>query len=143
MSEDRHGWRKELTTHRGKCQLVGDDLFVTNVTGWPTASRTVAPFDPGQGNQSGTLTERLDAVEMGLQGRLYRRDVAPFRRDRFHIADLASPPIAADQTGSLCALRRTASTISGLRTSTNWAPGEICGQAALKALRMRRHHTFR
>jgi enolase len=38
------GW-KELTDLIGKkCQLVGDDLFVTNVTRLPTASRTAAPI---------------------------------------------------------------------------------------------------
>jgi enolase len=44
MSEDdMDGW-KELTDLIGKkCQLVGDDLFVTNVTRSPTASRTAAP----------------------------------------------------------------------------------------------------
>lgn len=66
MSEDdMDGW-KELTDAIGdKCQLVGDDLFVTNV------KRLAEGIDAGRANsilikvnQIGTLTETLAAVEM-------------------------------------------------------------------------------
>jgi len=66
MSEDdMDGW-KELTDLIGKkCQLVGDDLFVTNV------KRLAEGIKAGRGNsilikvnQIGTLTETLAAVEM-------------------------------------------------------------------------------
>ena len=87
MSEDdMDGW-KELTDLIGsKCQLVGDDLFVTNVT------RLADGIKNGRANsilvkvnQIGTLTETLERGRDGLQGRLHRRDVAPLRRDRgFH-----------------------------------------------------------
>jgi enolase len=69
MSEDdMDGW-KELTDLIGKkCQLVGDDLFVTNV------SRLADGIKAGRGNsilikvnQIGTLTETLAAVEMAKQ----------------------------------------------------------------------------
>jgi enolase len=66
MSErDWEGW-KLLTDRIGKrCQLVGDDLFVTNV------QYLKKGIDMGAGNsilvkvnQIGTLTETLDAIEM-------------------------------------------------------------------------------
>src|SRR3954467_4293309 len=66
MSEDdMDGW-KELTDLVGKkCQLVGDDLFVTNV------NRLAEGIKAGRANsilikvnQIGTLTETLAAVEM-------------------------------------------------------------------------------
>ena len=73
MSEDdMDGW-KELTDLVGKkCQLVGDDLFVTNVT------RLADGIKNGRANsilikvnQIGTLTETLSAVETGAQIRLH------------------------------------------------------------------------
>ncbi len=66
MSEDDfEGW-KALTDLLGdKCQLVGDDLFVTNM------NRLTIGFEKGLGNailikvnQIGTLTETLDVVDM-------------------------------------------------------------------------------
>ncbi|MGL6060896.1 MAG: phosphopyruvate hydratase, partial [Bradyrhizobium sp.] len=69
MSEDdMDGW-KELTDLIGKkCQLVGDDLFVTNV------NRLAEGIRAGRGNsilikvnQIGTLTETLAAVEMAYK----------------------------------------------------------------------------
>ncbi len=66
MSEDDwQGW-KQLTAELGdKCQLVGDDLFVTNT------ERLAKGIAEGVGNsilvkvnQIGTLTETLDAVSM-------------------------------------------------------------------------------
>src|ERR1700704_5303630 len=69
MSEDdMDGW-KELTDIIGsKCQLVGDDLFVTNVT------RLADGIKNGRANsilikvnQIGTLTETLSAVEMAYK----------------------------------------------------------------------------
>ena len=66
MSEDDFAGWKLLTDKVGaKCQLVGDDLFVTNV------KRLSQGIDQGMGNsilikvnQIGTLTETLAAVEM-------------------------------------------------------------------------------
>jgi enolase len=63
--DDMDGW-KELTDLIGsKCQLVGDDLFVTNVT------RLADGIKNGRANsilvkvnQIGSLTETLDAVEL-------------------------------------------------------------------------------
>ena len=46
MSEDDlDGWKQVTDLIGNKCQLVGDDLFVTNVNAaLPTASRTAAPI---------------------------------------------------------------------------------------------------
>ena len=64
--DDWEGW-KQLTSELGsRCQLVGDDLFVTNV------SRIERGIDEGCGNavlvkvnQIGTLTETFDAMDLG------------------------------------------------------------------------------
>jgi len=66
MSEDDwDGWRALTDALRNRCQLVGDDLFVTNVT------RLKRGIDEGianailvKVNQIGTLSETLAAVEM-------------------------------------------------------------------------------
>ena len=66
MSEDDlDGW-KELTDLIGnKCQLVGDDLFVTNVKRLADGIKNgLANSILVKVNQIGTLTETLDAVEM-------------------------------------------------------------------------------
>ena len=64
--DDWEGWRKLTETLGERCQLVGDDLFVTNV------ERLERGIDEGCGNailvkvnQIGTLTETLDAMDMG------------------------------------------------------------------------------
>ncbi len=64
--DDWEGW-KQLTSQLGpRCQLVGDDLFVTNVT------RIERGIEEGcanavlvKVNQIGTLTETLDAMDLG------------------------------------------------------------------------------
>ncbi len=66
MSEDDwEGWRVLTKALGGRCQLVGDDIFVTNV------ARLKQGIDQGianailvKVNQIGTLTETLDAVRM-------------------------------------------------------------------------------
>lgn len=63
--EDWEGWVKLTKAIGGKCQLVGDDLFVTNV------KYLHKGIEMGAGNsilikvnQIGSLTETLDAIEM-------------------------------------------------------------------------------
>jgi enolase len=66
MSEDDwEGWKKHTELIGDKCQLVGDDLFVTNV------NRLQDGIDQGIGNsilikvnQIGTLTETINAVNL-------------------------------------------------------------------------------
>src|SRR5881409_2818108 len=63
--DDMEGW-KELTDLVGnKCQLVGDDLFVTNVTRLADGIKNgLANSILVKVNQIGTLTETLASVEM-------------------------------------------------------------------------------
>ena len=63
--DDWDGWKLLTKTIGDKCQLVGDDLFVTNVT------RLQQGIDKGIGNallvkvnQIGTLTETINAVTL-------------------------------------------------------------------------------
>ena len=66
MSEDDwNGW-KQVTDLIGKsCQLVGDDLFVTNTERLARGiSKGVANSILVKVNQIGSLTETLEAVEM-------------------------------------------------------------------------------
>jgi enolase len=66
MSEnDWNGWKKLTDRLGNKCQLVGDDLFVTNVD---FLSRGIKEGCANailiKVNQIGTLSETLDAIEM-------------------------------------------------------------------------------
>jgi enolase len=63
--DDWDGWKLLTDKIGGKCQLVGDDLFVTNVTRLATGIEDgVANSILIKVNQIGTLTETLAAVEM-------------------------------------------------------------------------------
>ena len=60
MSEnDWDGWKKLTERIGGRCQLVGDDLFVTNVDFLGCANSILIKV-----NQIGSLSETLDAIEM-------------------------------------------------------------------------------
>ena len=137
MSEDdMDGWKELTDLIGGKCQLVGDDLFVTNVT------RLADGIKKGRANsilikvnQIGTLTETLSRGRDGLQGRLHRRDVAPLRRDRgFH--DRRSRrrhQLRADQDRLAGALRphRQVQSVAADRAGIG-QPGEICGPGGIE-----------
>ena len=63
--DDWDGWKSHTTMSGEKCQLVGDDLFVTNSARLSDGIRMgVANSILVKVNQIGTLTETLDAVEM-------------------------------------------------------------------------------
>ena len=84
MSEDDwDGW-KLLTEKLGnRCQLVGDDLFVTNTARLSEGiGKGIANSILVKVNQIGSLTETLAAVEMAHRAGYTRGDVAPLRRDR-------------------------------------------------------------
>ena len=66
--DDWEGWKALTTRLDGRCQLVGDDLFVTN------PERLAHGIEVGAANsilikvnQIGTLSETLDAVDMALR----------------------------------------------------------------------------
>lgn len=63
--EDWDGWKLLTDKIGGKCQLVGDDLFVTNTSRLSTGiEKNIANSILIKVNQIGTLTETLAAIEM-------------------------------------------------------------------------------
>jgi enolase len=63
--DDWKGWKLLTESIGGRCQLVGDDLFVTNVTRLSDGiSQGIANSILVKVNQIGSLTETLAAVEM-------------------------------------------------------------------------------
>jgi enolase len=63
--DDWDGWKLMTEKLGGTTQLVGDDLFVTNVTRLATGiEQDIANSILVKVNQIGTLTETIDAVEM-------------------------------------------------------------------------------
>jgi enolase 1/2/3 len=69
MSEDDwDGWRTLTEAIGNRCQLVGDDLFVTNVTRLEEGiEKGIANAILVKVNQIGTLSETLDAVGMAQE----------------------------------------------------------------------------
>jgi enolase len=66
--DDMEGWKLVTELIGDKCQLVGDDLFVTNVTRLADGiKKGIANSILIKVNQIGTLTETLAAVEMAHQ----------------------------------------------------------------------------
>ncbi|MGB3445934.1 MAG: phosphopyruvate hydratase [Xanthobacteraceae bacterium] len=139
MSEDdMDGW-KELTDLIGnKCQLVGDDLFVTNV------NRLADGIKKGLGNsilvkvnQIGSLTETLAAVEMAFKaGYTAVMSHRSGETEDSTIADLAVATNCGQiKTGSLARADRTAKYNQLLRIEQELGTqAKYAGRAALKAL---------
>ncbi|PDT72676.1 phosphopyruvate hydratase [Bradyrhizobium sp. C9] len=139
MSEDdMDGW-KELTDAIGnKCQLVGDDLFVTNV------NRLADGIKNGRGNsilvkvnQIGTLTETLAAIEMAYKaGYTAVMSHRSGETEDSTIADLAVATNCGQiKTGSLARSDRTAKYNQLLRIEQQLGTqAKYAGRAALKAL---------
>ena len=137
--DDFEGW-KLLTAKIGdKCQLVGDDLFVTNVT------RLSDGIAQGMGNsilvkvnQIGSLTETLAAVEMAHKaGYTAVMSHRSGETEDSTIADLAVATNCGQiKTGSLARSDRTAKYNQLLRIEQELgAQAQYAGRAALKAFR--------
>lgn len=63
--DDWDGWKNLSDTVGSKCQLVGDDLFVTNVTRLQTGiDKGIANALLVKVNQIGTITETINAVTL-------------------------------------------------------------------------------
>jgi enolase len=134
--DDWDGWA-ELTTRIGKdCQLVGDDLFVTNTEIFKQG------IDRGIGNsilikfnQIGTLTETLNAIEMaeeaGYSAVISHRSG---ETEDTTIADLAVATTATQiKTGSLCRSDRVAKYNQLLRIEEALGQrGQYAGRSAFK-----------
>jgi enolase len=140
MAEDDFAGWKALTDLIGnKCQLVGDDLFVTNVT------RLADGIKRGLGNsilikvnQIGSLTETLAAVEMAHKaGYTAVMSHRSGETEDSTIADLAVATNCGQiKTGSLARSDRTAKYNQLLRIEEELGPeARFAGKAALKALR--------
>lgn len=140
MSEDdMDGWKALTDAIGDKCQLVGDDLFVTNVT------RLADGIKAGRANsilikvnQIGTLTETLAAVEMAHKaGYTAVMSHRSGETEDSTIADLAVATNCGQiKTGSLARSDRTAKYNQLLRIEQELGTqARYPGRAALKAYR--------
>ncbi|WP_332686889.1 phosphopyruvate hydratase [Bosea sp. (in: a-proteobacteria)] len=139
MSEDDwEGWKALTDLVGSKCQLVGDDLFVTNVT---RLSRGIKAKTANsilvKVNQIGTLTETLAAVEMAQ--RAGYTAVMSHRSGETEDATVADLSVATNcgqiKTGSLSRSDRTAKYNQLLRIEEELGDQAVyAGRAALKAL---------
>ncbi|MEM1372739.1 MAG: phosphopyruvate hydratase, partial [Pseudomonadota bacterium] len=109
--DDWAGWKALTERIGGRCQLVGDDLFVTNT------KRLADGIEKGVGNsilvkvnQIGTLSETLDAVAMAQ--RAGYTAVISHRSGETEDATIADLAVATNagqiKTGSLCRSDRLA-----------------------------------
>jgi len=137
--DDFDGWKILTDLIGGKCQLVGDDLFVTNV------ERLATGIKGGLGNsilikvnQIGTLTETLAAVEMAHKAGYTA--VMSHRSGETEDATIADLAVATNcgqiKTGALARADRTAKYNQLLRIEQELGPqAKFGGRDVLKALR--------
>jgi enolase 1/2/3 len=138
MAEDDHAGWKLLTERIGrKCQLVGDDLFVTNVKHLQDGIKNgLANSILVKVNQIGTLTEALAAVEMAHKAGYTA--VMSHRSGETEDATIADLAVATNcgqiKTGSLARSDRTAKYNQLLRIEEELGPqARYAGRAVLKA----------
>jgi enolase len=136
--DDFDGWKLLTDTIGKRCQLVGDDLFVTNVR------RLADGIQRGLGNsilikvnQIGTLTETLAAVEMAHKAGY--SSVMSHRSGETEDATIADLAVATNcgqiKTGSLARSDRTAKYNQLLRIEQELGPqARYGGRAAVKGL---------
>jgi enolase len=109
--DDWDGWKALTDLVGDKCQLVGDDLFVTNT------ERLITGIEQGSANsilvkvnQIGSLTETLEAVEMAHRARF--TSVMSHRSGETEDATIADLAVATNcgqiKTGSLARSDRLA-----------------------------------
>jgi enolase len=135
--DDFEGWKRVTDLIGNKCQLVGDDLFVTNVT------RLADGIKRGLGNsilvkvnQIGTLSEALAAVEMAHKaGYTAVMSHRSGETEDSTIADLAVATNCGQiKTGSLARSDRTAKYNQLLRIEQELGTqAKYAGRAALNA----------
>ena len=139
MAEDDYeGWKKLTQRIGDRCQLVGDDIFVTNV------ARLADGIKNGIGNsilikvnQIGTLSETLAAVEMAHKaGYTAVMSHRSGETEDSTIADLAVATNCGQiKTGSLARADRTAKYNQLLRIEEELgAQAAYAGRAAIKVL---------
>ncbi len=140
MAEDDFAGWKMLTDKTGnKCQLVGDDLFVTNVTRLADGiAKGLANSILIKVNQIGTLTETLAAVEMAHKASY--TSVMSHRSGETEDATISDLAVATNcgqiKTGSLARSDRTAKYNQLLRIEQDLgAQAKYAGRGALRAAR--------
>ncbi len=109
--DDWAGWKKLTEALGSKCQLVGDDLFVTNPAIFKKGiDQGVANAILIKVNQIGTLTETLEAMTMAAEaGYAYVVSHRSGETEDAFIADLAVAGGGGQiKTGSLCRSDRIA-----------------------------------
>ena len=139
MSEDDwEGWKLLTDKIGGKCQLVGDDLFVTNVSRLSRGIKEgIANSILVKVNQIGSLTETLAAVEMAQ--RAGYTAVMSHRSGETEDATIADLAVATNcgqiKTGSLARSDRLAKYNQLIRIEEELGSQAVyAGRAALKAL---------
>ena len=137
MAEDDFvGWKILTDLIGDQCQLVGDDLFVTNVTRLEQGIRDgLANSILIKVNQIGTLTETLAAVEMAH--RAGYSAVMSHRSGETEDATIADLAVATNcgqiKTGSLARSDRTAKYNQLLRIEEELGPqAQYAGRRTLK-----------
>ena len=137
MSEDDwEGWRALTQALGDRVQLVGDDLFVTNVARLKQGmDRGIANAILVKVNQIGTLTETLDAVRMA-QGADYAA-VMSHRSGETEDATIADLAVATNcgqiKTGSLARSDRVAKYNQLIRIEEELGPrARYAGRSVLK-----------
>lgn len=136
--DDWEGWKALTDLVGSKCQLVGDDLFVTNVTRLSQGIKTkTANSILVKVNQIGSLTETLAAVEMAQ--RAGYTAVMSHRSGETEDSTIADLAVATNcgqiKTGSLARSDRTAKYNQLLRIEEELGAQAIyAGRNALKAL---------
>lgn len=138
MSEDDwDGWRTLTEAIGDRVQLVGDDLFVTNVTRLKEGiDKDIANAILVKVNQIGTLTETLDAVNMAMNaGYAAVMSHRSGETEDTTIADLAVATNCGQiKTGSLARSDRVAKYNQLIRIEEELGPrARYAGTAILKA----------
>ncbi len=136
--DDWEGWKKLTDAIGKKVQLVGDDLFVTNVTRLSQGIKSgTANSILVKVNQIGSLTETIDAVDMAH--RAGYTSVMSHRSGETEDSTIADLAVALNcgqiKTGSLARSDRTAKYNQLIRIEEELGDAAIyAGKSALKAL---------
>ena len=136
--DDWEGWKKLTDAIGKKVQLVGDDLFVTNVTRLSQGIKTgTANSILVKVNQIGSLTETIDAVDMAH--RAGYTSVMSHRSGETEDSTIADLAVALNcgqiKTGSLARSDRTAKYNQLIRIEEELGDAAIyAGKSALRAL---------
>jgi enolase len=137
--DDWEGWKLVTQKLGGKLQLVGDDLFVTNVERLGQGvAQGIANSLLVKVNQIGSLTETLDAVRMAH--RAGYTTVMSHRSGETEDTTIADLAVACDcgqiKTGSASRTDRIAKYNQLLRIEQELGPSaRYAGRSAFKALR--------